>query len=463
MPHAQRTHIVLIPGFVGFDVLGQLRYYEGLTKIFDSWRCTAPRGRVSLHYFDNFPTAAVELRAERLRYFLAKRFARGEFEPDDRIALVGHSTGGLDIRKLLVDLATDPERYIHTDAACPIAMDKVLGAIQRVGFLSVPHYGTNLADIACSARVPFRLLFQNAALAVALNREPLSEFSRLLLRHFRDTRSDLLLAVADAVNESDEDHRGSLRQKVGEREARAELGLWLSHMSRDFQIIRDLRSHTERIEGSSSPAHYDATRRKHEIERFRRGIKTLSFATVVPQSKAPISPEGRRWANALRFSSRAPVWTAGTAFSPVALGVLAALHRSPELFFDICRAFCADSAGAFTNPNDVRAGSIAPTVRELSSDRVVPSDSLEHTDSDGVVNTLSMLWPYDATEPERHTIHLVEADHEDIVGHYRRVPVEKPFPSGRRFASYDFFQSAFELSEATFHLVWERMFDFCVS
>jgi hypothetical protein len=463
MPGPQRTHIVLVPGFVGFDALGQLRYYEGLTKLFDKWRCTAQRRSVSLHYFDNFPTAAVELRAERLRTFLAKRIVRGEFEADDRIALVGHSTGGLDIRKLMVELATDPDPFIHTDTECPLAKEKLLACVERIGFLSVPHYGTNLADIACRARVPFRLLFKNAALAVALNREPLSEFSRYFLRHFGDSRSDLLLALADVISESDEDHGGSLRQKTGERQARSELGLWLSHMSRDFRIIHDLRSHTGHISNSTSPAHFCSDQRNEELRLFRERIKTLSFATIVPQAKIPISPAGRRWAHALRVSSRAPAWTLGTALAPVALGVLGALHQSPGLFFDICRAFCADETGSFKNPDDVESGSIAPTVNDFSSDQVIASDSLEPTDSDGVVNTLSMLWPYDAREPNRHTIALVEADHEDIVGHYTRRLMPEPFSTGRRYASYDFFQSSFAMSETTFRLVWERMFDFCVS
>ena len=33
-PHAKRYHLVLVPGFVGFDALGQLVYYAGVTEAF---------------------------------------------------------------------------------------------------------------------------------------------------------------------------------------------------------------------------------------------------------------------------------------------------------------------------------------------------------------------------------------------------------------------------------------------
>ena len=81
-----RTHIVLVPGFAGFDALGQMDYYAGVTPIFCQWQSKYPSA--VLHYFDNFPTAAVKTRAQRLRDYLAKRIARGEFLDGDPIALV---------------------------------------------------------------------------------------------------------------------------------------------------------------------------------------------------------------------------------------------------------------------------------------------------------------------------------------------------------------------------------------
>ena len=96
-PSRTRLHIVLVPGFAGFDALGQLEYYAGITPLFQK---QPPRNQV-LHYFDNFPTAAVVTRATRLQGYLAKRIARGEISSGDDVILVGHSTGGLDIRWLL--------------------------------------------------------------------------------------------------------------------------------------------------------------------------------------------------------------------------------------------------------------------------------------------------------------------------------------------------------------------------
>jgi hypothetical protein len=111
-----RIHVVLVPGFAGFDALGQLEYYAGVTPQFRHWkeRGATDREHVVLHYFDNFPTAAVITRARRLRDYVAKRIARGEFLPGDSVALVGHSTGRLDIRRLLWDLDDEIKKNADT-------------------------------------------------------------------------------------------------------------------------------------------------------------------------------------------------------------------------------------------------------------------------------------------------------------------------------------------------------------
>jgi len=152
----KRHHIVLIPGFGGFDALGGVNYYAGITELFQQWN--DPEAGVVLHYFDNLPTAAVVTRAQRLRNYLAKRMARGEIRPDrDEIILIGHSTGGLDIRRLIRDLhppEDDPRNARNARIAVDdgvhqrwqIKPEDLLGCIKKVVFLSVPHWGTNIAE-----------------------------------------------------------------------------------------------------------------------------------------------------------------------------------------------------------------------------------------------------------------------------------------------------------------------------
>ena len=141
VPSTKRLHIVLIPGFAGFDALGQLEYYARMTPLFQAQRA----GNEVLHYFDNFPTAAVVTRATRLQTYPGKRMARGEISTGDDIILVGHSTGGLDIRRLVWDLHRRKEPIV-VDGGAKAEPEKILERVRRVVFLSVPHWGTNIAD-----------------------------------------------------------------------------------------------------------------------------------------------------------------------------------------------------------------------------------------------------------------------------------------------------------------------------
>jgi hypothetical protein len=68
-------------------------------------------------------------------------------------------------------------------------------------------------------------------------------------------------------------------------------------------------------------------------------------------------------------------------------------------------------------------------------------------DNDGIVNTVSMIWP-----AEDRTA-LVEADHGDIIGHYPQVEKE---------GSYDLLRSQPAFSRERFEQVWQSVEGFAL-
>ena len=241
-----RSHLILIPGFVGFDVLGQIGYYAGVTEHFAEWKVSrAQNGHAMLHYFDSFPTASIGLRAERLRVFLAKLLARGQVAADDRVALVGHSTGGLDIRRTLTVLAADPNGATAVDGGVAVPHAALLRCIEQLVFISVPHFGTNLAEFAHRYQAAIQATIRNAAIGVLLNRKPIDALRRAVRRTVsrppiptccwrsatRSTR---------ATNARSEGPRAPQGEwlRASEREARAQLALWLEHMGKRLPRAR---------------------------------------------------------------------------------------------------------------------------------------------------------------------------------------------------------------------------------
>jgi hypothetical protein len=79
--------------------------------------------------------------------------------------------------------------------------------------------------------------------------------------------------------------------------------------------------------------------------------------------------------------------------------------------------------------------------------------ALEVWDNDGVVNTLSMLWPTGENV-------LVPADHMDIVGQYKAIEAERG--GGRKYRTYDLLKSESGFSDKMFKDVWNEIFAFCM-
>jgi len=406
---SSRAHIVLVPGFAGFDALGQIQYYAGTTDVFREWLASSSSQNAVLHYFDNLPSGAVKTRAKRLRKFLAKRVTRNEFQPGDSIALVGHSTGGLDIRQLIADLQTDPSEPLYVDGHAkaqteapsiastrsPITAGELLAQIKRVVFLSTPHHGSNLPDNIARYPLLARLALRLGRLGVSL--------ARVLPRFAIETAGDLvrldsLLAMLDALREADaRNFKGDRDATADALEAHAQLSLFLDHMVSDFAVIEDL-----------------LTRRRFDEGPWPSSITTRSYASV---SHTPSRKDAR--------------------------GTTDALYRTFH--------FLA-TRGAFKG---------AAPVAEWLSTHALGDIAIDDVASDGVVNTRSMFWEHGG--PTK----LVAADHGDIIGHYRLANVapgkDGQPPPGRRHDGYDFFRSGTKFSEATFRQLWQEIFAFCAA
>lgn len=462
-----RTHIVLIPGFAGFDALGQMQYYAGVTGQYRQW-CGATgedassgnansgtnnQTEVELHYFDNFPTASVETRSKRLLQYLAKRMARGTFNTGDKISLVGHSTGGLDIRRLIWDLGERHERNedIFVDG-CQIKAAAVLELIDRIVFISVPQFGTNLAN-----RIQGNFFLREAIISelrtvLAASQMPVVD----RIQHFFSNCTsaalnlDIGLAVQDALNES---AAGGSRDAMGTalaQEAASELALWLRHMAWDFSVVDDLAITSKDLAGKSiskrserllsSPAHFTPEMRQAEQATWKKfAITPLSLVTV---AKGP------------KDRSRKIVTDTYAEFTEFSMGAATGttIDTSTDITFDWCYGATAQSV-----PSKILQSQAAPKFLWTAGSST--ERKIEAGDNDGIVNTASMLWPSNQAN------FLVECDHMDIVGHYKRVPVTNTeggdADDSRKFIAYDLLKSGSGFDDQAFRLVWSTVFDFC--
>jgi hypothetical protein len=434
-----RDHIVLVPGFGGFDALGTVEYYAGVTTLFRTWRGDRP---VVLHYFDNLPTAAVKTRATRLRGYLAKRMVRGEILDSDRVVLVGHSTGGLDIRQLIWDLHHRDSDPLPIDGGPPEANRKIRECLDGVVFLSVPHWGTNIADWVHSHAALRTALVAELRAAVAGSRLYLLDKIETLIATGAAlfTGAELLLAVRDALTEANANYgKPGPSRTADAEEAASDFALYFRMASSDFHAINDLTSQSCDIK--RSPAHFDDDDRKEERELWSDPpIRSLSYATV----------GGRPF----RFPSgcTAPEWELTNPFTYPEIEKDIQLSAGTDLSYRVAYRACA--GGPFRRPE--KAGEVTRVLGPA------PPEPIEVWDNDGVVNTASMLWP----EGE---IVLVPADHLDIVGHYKLVEAPQPnrgkcnYEAARVYQSYDALQSAPQFTDEMFKEVWTGIFEFATN
>ncbi len=259
-----QQHLVLVPGFAGFEILAPLEYFEDVA---DALRPLLVKTdpRPTLHLLEHLPASVTE-RARAIGRWMARQLDHGAFHPGDDVHLVGHSTGGLAIRRLLFDLASQPRARL--DETLPHRGRDLLELIRSVQFISTPHQGTNLARWAAELQsVPQVAVL--AGLMVLGGLAPLVAASGVSTAPKDDDKSrDLLDALLDDRARSKGAFYGLLK--------------WLHEMTDAKGAVTDLipRAEDDSALATGSPVHFDDETRRLELE----AIESLRLRSIVTRA-----------------------------------------------------------------------------------------------------------------------------------------------------------------------------------
>ena len=133
---ATPEHLFLVPGFFGFDRLGDVSYFRHVSDVLGDW--TRRHGiTVRLHEVQTSPTASLRRRAALLLDSIAAATA-GD---DGVVHIIGHSSGGLDARLVVTPEVSLPG---EVDAAA------IARRVRTVVTVSAPHHGTPVAAMFSS-------------------------------------------------------------------------------------------------------------------------------------------------------------------------------------------------------------------------------------------------------------------------------------------------------------------------
>jgi hypothetical protein len=198
------AQVILVPGFFGFGRLGDISYFAGVRAALIS--SLARRGiAAELREVLTPPTASIRQRAACVLEALAEA-ARGAGD----IHLVGHSTGGLDVRLAIAETAALPTSAVFED------YERIRSAVT----VACPHYGTGVATYFTRplGRVLFRWLARYGAFMLERGRLPLKVLLRLgyfvvrLRDPFKKRRSTFDELYERLLNDLNDDRRRELVQ-----------------------------------------------------------------------------------------------------------------------------------------------------------------------------------------------------------------------------------------------------------
>jgi len=128
-----KNYIFLVPGFFGFNVIGNLNYFQGVSSILGRL-LKKKKFETKIIECQTQPTGSLKSRAD----FLLKEVVRsGALLNARSIHFVGHSTGGLDVRLLLT-----PGVRLNDSEEC----EKIAKLTKSAIFIATPHFGTPLSN-----------------------------------------------------------------------------------------------------------------------------------------------------------------------------------------------------------------------------------------------------------------------------------------------------------------------------
>jgi triacylglycerol lipase len=127
-----RHHVYLVPGFLGFEHLGKLTYFGHVRRLLKE-RLTALGLEPHIHIVRTSPTASLPDRAARVAEVIDATARHGGAP----LHLIGHSSGGLDVRLLSAP-----------GVGLPTALDveRLAARVRTVVTVSTPHHGTPIAS-----------------------------------------------------------------------------------------------------------------------------------------------------------------------------------------------------------------------------------------------------------------------------------------------------------------------------
>ncbi|MDQ3036481.1 MAG: hypothetical protein M3Y87_29050 [Myxococcota bacterium] len=351
-------HVYLSPGMFGFTRLASYDYFGHVERALHA-RFERAGQQMETHVSDVLPTASVRRRAAKLAELVARTASA-----DGAIHLLGHSTGGLDVR-----LAASPA------AQLPVSEDAMrwLPQLRSVTTMNTPHYGTPLASFFATSKGQQVLYAMSAftVIGLSIGARPLAVASVLIGIL---GRGDLTLGFTVPVLDKTIESLVAVIDDVRSPDVRA----YLRAIKKDQGAMLQL-----------SPEAMDLMVAGFED---RPGVAYQSTASMSPGA----SP--RKWASTI-----AQPWQA------VSLSLFTALHAITSSFDERYPCGASPAGGEGCVPPSAKA-LVSSVANEALLLRAFGTSPDLHC-NDGCVPVRSQLWG--------DVLWAGHADHLDVLGHYR--------------------------------------------